>query len=181
MRHYKTEGIVIKRRNAKEADTVITVFTKYNGKISLKASGVRRIHSKRAPHVELLNRSVISFYKSTSGGLFLTEVATIQSFSQIKEDLKKIGYAYYICELIDSLCPENQENEFVYSLLVESLQKCSVQNNLSSIVDLFETTLLSHLGFYPKNYKSQFFNASLFIEDLLERRLKTKKLLPHFS
>ena len=60
MRSFKTEGIVIKRRNFNEADRIITVFSKRNGKINIKASGVRKITSRRSPHLELLNYSIFS-------------------------------------------------------------------------------------------------------------------------
>ena len=63
MRTHKTEGIIIKRRNYGEADRILTVFTKYNGKIQVKATGIRRIPSRRSAHVELLNYSVLNLYK----------------------------------------------------------------------------------------------------------------------
>ncbi|PIZ97846.1 MAG: DNA repair protein RecO, partial [Candidatus Levybacteria bacterium CG_4_10_14_0_2_um_filter_35_8] len=59
MNSYKTEGIVIKRRNLGEADKILTIFTKRYGKIQVKAPGIRKINSRRSPHVELLNYSAI--------------------------------------------------------------------------------------------------------------------------
>ena len=38
MRSFKTEGIVIKRSNYSEADRIVTIFTKQNGKIKVKAT-----------------------------------------------------------------------------------------------------------------------------------------------
>src|SRR5258708_113264 len=115
MRSYKTEGIIIKRRNIGEADSLLTVFTLDQGKIQIKAKGVRKITSKRSSHIELLNHTRLHLYKGYASPL-LTEVQSIESFSNIKQDLKKVGIAYHICELIDGLCPENQEQRQIFFL-----------------------------------------------------------------
>ncbi|GIV45007.1 MAG: hypothetical protein KatS3mg035_2130 [Bacteroidia bacterium] len=84
MRNFKTEGIIIKRRNVLEADRIITVFTREHGKLQIKARGVRRITSKRASHIELLNYAQLSLYKGSSLPI-LVEAQMIESFSDIKK------------------------------------------------------------------------------------------------
>src|SRR6185503_12559780 len=100
MRNFKTEGIIIKRRNFKDADRILTVLTRDHGKISVRAAGIRRIPSRRSPHVELLNHCVLTLYQGHAFPV-LTEAQTIEAFSPLKEDLHKIGLAYHLCELID--------------------------------------------------------------------------------
>lgn len=121
MKTFKVEGIVIKRRNFGEADKILTVLTKQNGKIHVKASGIRRIPSRRSAHVELLNLSVLYLYRGRNYPI-LTEAQTINNFAPLKEDFETIGKAYHLCELVDSLCPENQENMNVYYLLKKELE-----------------------------------------------------------
>jgi DNA repair protein RecO (recombination protein O) len=178
MRSFKTEGIVIKRSNYSEADRIVTIFTKKNGKIKVKATGVRKITSRRSPHIELLNYCVFNLYQGRN--MFtLTEVDSRESFPLLKKDLKRIGFAYHVCELIDGLCPENQEHEDVFMLLGRTLRKLSKEENLSAVVHEFELDLLQILGFYkPSN--SEVDTQSL-IEEILERRLKTKQILPQLS
>ncbi|MGH7246436.1 MAG: DNA repair protein RecO, partial [Candidatus Levyibacteriota bacterium] len=65
MKHFKVEGIIIKRRNMGEADRVLTILTKDQGKMTIKAKGVRKIASKRASHIEPLNKVTMSIYKKT--------------------------------------------------------------------------------------------------------------------
>lgn len=205
MRSYKTEGIVIKRRNFGEADRILTVFTKNNGKIQIKAIGVRRITSRRSPHIELLNHSVLSLHRGKSLSI-LTEAQTLSDFSSIKTDLLKVGFAYHICELVDGLCAENQENMIIFNLLQNTLNRLShselarhergrmvsespikkmlnqVQHgNIVFIIHEFEIELLTLLGFWPKNSPTQNLNTSMFIERILERKLRSQKLLRHFS
>lgn len=180
MRSYKTEGIVIKRKNFGEADRILTVFTKRQGKIVVKAIGVRRINSRRSPHIELLNHSFLTLHKGQSLPI-LTEVETIEDFSQIKENLTKVGFAYHLCELIDSLCAENQENKTVFPLLLETLGRLSKEEDVVDIIHGFEIELLTDLGFYPRFRFIQNLNTQAFIEQILERKLKSKQLLHHFS
>ncbi len=179
MRSYKTEGIIIKRKNFGEADRILTVFTKKFGKIQIKAIGVRRIVSRRSSHIELLNYSQVTIYKGKSLPL-LTEVETVNNFKDIKKELKKIGVAYHICELIDSLCPENQENEQVFELLRNILEKVSVSEETEDLIKNFEIKLLSILGFYNL-LDGKVDNPSQIIEYLLEKKLKARQIMPHFS
>lgn len=177
MRNFKTEGIVIRRRNVGEADRLLTVFTKHHGKITVKAKGVRKITSRRSSHIELLNLVSLSLYKGRANPV-LTEVETIEDYSEAKDNLRSVGFAYHICELVDSLCAENQENPKVYTLLCEVLADLSDQENLKIIISRFEKELLDALGF---THQAHLVNTQGLIEEILERRLKTKRMLPFFD
>lgn len=179
MRLYKTEGIVLKRKNFREADRILTVFTKSHGKIMVNAPGVRRITSRRSSHIELLNLSIFTLYQSAKSFYpIVTEAQVLEDFSSIKNSLGKIGFAYYICELIDSLCAQNQENRGIFFLAKDILFKLNNYSLNNEIIDNFENELLVALGFLPKlNYLN---NKYLFIEQILERRLSTRRLLPVF-
>jgi DNA repair protein RecO (recombination protein O) len=179
MRAYKTEGIVIKRRNFGEADRLLTVFSKTNGKIQIKATGVRKINSRRAPHIELLNDSLFTLYKGRSMPV-LTEVDNINNFKEIKSDLAKVGLAYHICELVDGLCAENQENTEIFFLLQKTLQKLSGNEDTGKVVREFEIEILKALGFY-NSFVPADFNTTFFIEQILERKLKSKQIIPAFT
>ena len=179
MRSFKTEGIVIKRRNFQEADRIITVFSKRNGKISIKAAGVRKITSRRSPHIELLNHSIFNLHQGKSLAT-LTEVESINNFSNLKNSLEKIGVAYYVCELVDGLCAENQENTQIFELLENILKRISIEENYEDLIYEFELELLRLLGFY-KHTGVVKLDTVKFIEQILERKLKTKQIMPLLS
>lgn len=128
MRSFRTEGIIIKRRNFNDADRIITIMTRDYGKLQIEAAGVRKITSRRAAHVELLNHTIVHLYQGKTFTL-LTEAKMIDDFSLIKQDFNKIGFAYHVCELIDGLCPENQENRNVFTLLQRTLSELSQQKD----------------------------------------------------
>ena len=182
MRTYKIEGIVLKRRNLGEADRVLTVLSKESGKISVKAPGVRRIPSRRSSHVELLNHSVFTLYGSSKSFMpIVTEAQTLESFSPIKNNLNKIGYAYYICELINGLCADNQENRNVFFHLKSTLSNLSTTSDAKSLVKKFERDLLAQLGFWSEAKLLASQDSRTVMERLLERKLKTIRVMPLFA
>lgn len=181
MRTYRIEGIVLKRRNFGEADRILTVLSKESGKISIKAPGVRRIPSRRASHIELLNLSQLTLYKSSKAFMpIVTEAQTLENFSSIKKNLKKIGYAYYICELINGLCAENQENRNVFFHLKSTIFSLSSTQDPGALVKKFEKDLLSILGFWSEAKLLQTQDSQIVMERLLERKLKTIRVMPLF-
>ncbi|HUD45110.1 MAG TPA: DNA repair protein RecO [Patescibacteria group bacterium] len=172
----KTEGVIIKRRNVNEADKLITVLTRTNGKLQIKAPGVRKIASRRSPHIELLNRSFLTLYVRYTTPV-LTEAQMVSDYKFIKQDLLKIGYAYHICEITDGLCAEGQENETVFELLIATLDNLCATSDPFAVVHDFELDLLETLGFgTAKMRTSEYFNIHAYIESLLEKKLRSKDI-----
>lgn len=175
---YKIEGIVIKRLNYREADKLVTVLTKNQGKIILIAKGIRKINSRRAPHLELFND--ISAY-ATKGRNFdiLTEVQTIQVYREIRTDLNKVAFAYRIAEVIDRLCPEREDHYQVYLLCQKTLLQLNLLqgDNLKSLVDDFILELLIELGYLPRKNLVKGEELERFLSEVMEKNLKSDSLL----
>lgn len=179
---YKIEGIVLKRKNFGEADRILTVLSMESGKIAIKAPGVRRISSRRGAHVELLNLSKLTLYRSSRSFMpLLTEAQTLEDFASIKDNLQKIGVAYYICELINGLCPDNQENRNVFLHLKSTLCTLGQTRDALNLVKRFEKNLLSELGFWPEAKLLKTQDSRTVMERLLERKLKTIRVMPLFA
>ena len=165
-RAFKTEGIVLKRRNFGEADRILTVFSLSSGKISVLAKGVRRITSRRAGNVELLNR-VSMFLHKTKGMPILTEAESLQTFEKLKADLKLSTVAYHIIELIDKLTAENQENRILYEHLVQVLRRLE-RKPRQILIRAFEVKILSLMGFANFQESLQLEGVNIDVKDLLK-------------
>lgn len=177
MRYSNIEGIVLKRRNVGEADRLVTIFTRQHGKIQVKAVGVRKIASKRASHIEPLNRITCTIYRG-KGMPLLLEAQAGELFGSLKENLQKLGLAYHVCELIDGLCPENQENQQVFDLLTDTFARLEKGDRVAPLIHAFELQLLSLLGYWSEgSVDLTGAKASFFIESILERKLKTRQML----
>lgn len=140
------EGIIIKQRDFGEADRLYGVFTKQMGKITVLGRGVRRIRSRRGGNLDVLNNVILTLAQGQSMYL-VTEAQTINAFSAIKENLSKVFYGYYICELIDGLTAEQEVSLDVFYLLKQILSLFE-EHPRRIYVLLFEVKLLSTLGFF---------------------------------
>ncbi|MBI2011826.1 DNA repair protein RecO [Candidatus Daviesbacteria bacterium] len=143
-----TEGLILKRSNFGEADRVLTVLTDRYGKISVIAKGVRRITSRRAGNVELLNRVKLHLFKAKNYNL--TEAESIETFPKLKENLTLSTTAFHILELIDRLTAEEQKSPKLYELSI-SIFRILEQNPRQIFIRGFEVKILSLLGFWSIN------------------------------
>lgn len=142
---FKVEGIILRRRDFGEADRILTVFSLQRGKISVVAKGVRRITSRRAGNVELLNR--VSLYLHQGKGMpILTEAESLETYPKLKANLTLSTHAFHIIELICKMTAENQENRILYQHLLEVLNRLSA-NPRQILIRAFEVKILSNLGF----------------------------------
>lgn len=167
------EGVILKRTSSGEADRILTIFTRQFGKIRVIAKGIRKIRSKRAPHLEVFRR--IRF--STSGAHplpYLTEVESIGDAQFSLVNLRSVTGAYYICELVDAFLPETMENEEVYELLLRAIRSLQTEKQ-DIVIREFPRLLLVILGYYPKGEVPEE-KVDHIIEGIIEKKLKTPKL-----
>ncbi len=154
MNSFSTEGIVLKRRDWGEADRIVTFFTKKRGKITAVAKGVRKVNSRRAPNIELLNHTNI-FLHATRGLPILTEAAEIASFPSLKADLEKLSLTYLILELVDQFLEEGQENSEIFDLLTNTLTAIDQAGSIGKVRILqssFQIKFLTAVGYLPQLY-----------------------------
>lgn len=175
---YSLECIVIKRSNVGDADKIITIFSRKLGKLRVIAKGIRKIKSRRAPHLELFNKTTLHLHKGKNLDI-ITEAQSIQTYETMKKDLQKISIGYLFIELIDKLCPELVEQDEVYVLLSKAIEALNSpkQYNQSVLKDRFGNRLLHLLGFLPYDQTLQGKSQTDFIESLIEGKLKTQDIL----
>lgn len=174
-RTYKTEGIILKRINYGEADRILTIYTKHYGKIRALAKGVRRITSRRGGNIELFNQAALFLYKGRNLDI-LTEAQVINTFKSWRKDLKKVVIAYYFCELVDKLTPDEQANQTVFQLLSSYLGKIGTAS-LPELTRSFEETLLIELGFgVPSELKRSSRSLKDYIESITEKKLNSQEI-----
>lgn len=175
-RTYKTEAIVLKRKNFGETDKFLTLYTKQNGKIRVIAKGIRRTTSRKAGSLELFNYCRLILAKGRNLDI-ITEVAVVDSFRSWRKNLIKVAVAFYFSELIDKLTPDGQENSKVFDLLREYLAKIG-SFGLAGLVRAFEEQLLEELGFgIPPEVKITSGSLRSYIETITEKEINSPKIL----
>jgi len=156
----RTEAIVIKRVDFGEADKILTLYTPYMGKLRAVAKGVRRPTSKLGGHVELLTHSQMLLARGRNLDI-VTQSETRHSFIDLRGDLQRTGYACYVAELLDRLTADQVENQPVFALLLETLQRLDEGRGPEMAVHLFEMQLLGYLGYRPQLHRCVQCDAAL--------------------
>lgn len=180
MRSYKTQAIVLKRVNYGEADRIITCFTPEYGKITVNAKGVRRITSKRAPHLEVFTHASLCIYRGASRDL-LTEATSITTFPTLREDFSKTSTAFRIIEELERLSAEHVEATLLFNILLKALiyidEQPSDDELLHRVRERFSHRLLWEMGYLPSSETLKDEALDQFVENILESKLKSKLLI----
>lgn len=177
---YKTEGIVLKRMDFGEADRIITLYSKDQGKIRLISKGVRKMTSRKGGNIELFNH--ISIFAVEGKNLdILSEVEVTNDYKIWRSDLNCVGVAYYFCEIIDKLTPDNEPHFSLFLLLAEYLDKIG-KNPPFNLVRGFEERLLKELGYgIPEEIQEKKGSLKTYIESLTEKTIMTPRILKKLS
>lgn len=175
MRYFKTRGFIIKRTNFSESDRLVTIFAQKYGKIRALAKGVRKVTSRRASHIEIFNEVNTYLYRGKTFN-YMGEVESIQTFPYLRKNLSRVAVAYQMCELVERICPEEQQQEEIYELLTKGLHYLEDNglNNgkLKEVIHRFTKRTLVDSGFILKDSP---LDPQEYAELILERRLSTPK------
>lgn len=143
---------MLKRTAYREVDSMVTLFTREQGKVRVLARGSLRAKSRRGPHLEPLRHSVLLI----SGGKGLDDVREADSESvslRPREDLVRSACAQYIAELVDRFTVDWQASEPLFQLMLEALKALCKPSNPDLILRHFELWLLRYTGFQPELYR----------------------------
>lgn len=172
-KNYADEGVVLSRKNFGEADRVITIFTKNNGKVSFVAKGIRNIKSRKKGHLEVFSNIKLS--SVTGNGMdIITEAYTIHNFGRIRQDLKKTAVAYYLLETIHKITHDTEKNHELYTLLVDALKKLDSDERATDVKNNFTKEVLVLLGFWPSHLPMH--HPDQILEDVIERKLNSSRI-----
>ena len=147
-RTLKVEAVVLRHSDYGEADRLLTLYSREQGKLRAIAKGVRKMQSRKAGHLEPFTQVALMLAQGHDLWI-VTQAEAIESFQPLREDLTRIGYAGYVVELLDRFTYEEGQNWQLYKLLVETLQRLSQEENAFVPVHFYEMRLLDLLGFRP--------------------------------
>lgn len=150
-RLYRTEGIVIRRRNQGEADRILTLCTP-EGKIELVAKGARKVRSRKAGHIELFCRSGFVVARSRSSWDIVSQADTVEPHAVLRSDLVRGAHARYAVELLDRFFAEGEGGPALFDLLDHTLTWLCEDDDLDLVARFYEQRLLGLAGFRPELY-----------------------------
>ena len=149
-RQFRTQAIILSRRDFGESDRLLTLFTPARGKIRAIAKGARKPSAKVSGHVELFARSDCLIHKGRNLDI-LTQAQLLEPYLGLREDLGRGAYANYVAELLDRFTADDEEaGGDLFTLLHQTLGRIAEAADPRLAARFFELQLLDLVGFRPE-------------------------------
>ena len=149
-RSIRIHAIVLRHADWGEADRLVTLYTREQGKLRAVVKGARKITSRKAGHLEPFTH--VKLQLSRGRNMFIvTQADTIDAYLPLRETLEMTGTASYVVELMDRFVYEDEgPNPTLFRLLTETLKRLSTGEEPWLAVRYYEMRLLDFLGFRPQ-------------------------------
>jgi DNA repair protein RecO (recombination protein O) len=151
-RLYRTDGIVLRRRDQGEADRVLTLITP-QGKIEVIAKGARKVRSRKAGHVELFAHANFVVSRVRHSWDIVSQAETVAAHAALRSDLLRGTYARYAVELLDRFFTMGEGDAALFDLLDHTLSWLCEDDDFDLVVRFYEQHLLSLAGFRPELFQ----------------------------
>lgn len=147
--HIKTQGLVLRETNYKEADKILTVLTREGGRRTVKARGCRRKNSPLAAAAQLLAWSDMTLFEYRDR-LTLNEAEPLELFWGVRSDVDKLALGSYFAEVTEAVAEEGRSDPDLLSLVLNSLYALDkLKKPLPLVKAAFELKLLCVAGYEP--------------------------------
>ncbi len=164
----KTEAIVLKKKDLLNKDVLISLFSQDLGRLTVFAKGIKKITSRRSPHLQTGNLiNIIINHKNDR--FYLQESLLISGFSEIKKDENKVKRLYSFLFVLDRLLPELQKEVKVYNLTKNFLIDLSKSSNTELIMVRYLNDTMIRLGYLDKNVSQ--IELMSFIEEIINEKI----------
>lgn len=153
MEFLTVRGIVLSEVSYNEADKIVTVYTDKLGIIKVSAKGAK---SLKRTDLAGLNTFCLGEYILTEGKNMYTvrECGIITDFFDIRKDIKALALGCYILECIGMCGCENQPDEELFRLSLNTLYAAAkAKNSYTLIKSAFEMKLCQIMGGAPEIYE----------------------------
>ncbi|MDH4170074.1 MAG: DNA repair protein RecO [Acidimicrobiia bacterium] len=145
---YRDQGVILRTWKLGEADRILNILTRGNGKVRAVAKGVRKTRSKFGARLEPSSHVQLQLY-GTRGDLdIVTQVESIDRFPDLRDDFDRFGRASAMLEAVDQLAQEREVNEALYLMLVRALRTLSDLDSPLVVAGFFWKVLALE-GFEP--------------------------------
>ena len=120
MKIIKTNCIILKKKEMREADLQVTLFSKEYGKIMATAYGIRKSKKRNIVSLNPLNKVEITLLEK-NGYYVIKDVEIMKNFKNIPKSIEKLEISLYILDSIDKIYYMTDENGNFFDKLVEIL------------------------------------------------------------
>jgi DNA repair protein RecO (recombination protein O) len=151
-RQFRTQALILRRRDFGEADRLLTVLTPERGKLEVIAKGARKPTSTKTGHVELFTRVDMLIHKGRDLDI-VSQVETSAPYLPLREDLMRGAYASYAAELLDRFtAAEDADANYIelFQLLDDTFSRLCQDADPRLAIRYYEMHMLDLVGFKPE-------------------------------
>jgi len=149
-RQFRSQAIILSRRDFGESDRLLTLFTPERGKIRAIAKGARKPGAKLSGHVELFARSDLMIHRGRNLDI-ISQAELVEPYLGLREDLRRSAYANYVAELLDRFtADEDVSQSALFDLLHLTLGRVADAADPRLATRYYELHLLDLVGFRPE-------------------------------
>ena len=120
MKIIKTSCIVLKKVEMREADLLVTLFSKDYGKIMATAYGIRKSKKRDAVSLNPLNKVEITLMQKNNYYI-VKDIEITKNFKHILKNIGKLEISLYVLDSVDKIYYTTDENGDFFDKLVEIL------------------------------------------------------------
>ena len=120
MKIIKTNCIVLKKKEMKEADLLVTLFSKDYGKFMATAYGILKSKKRNVVSLNPLNEIEVTLLQKNNFYV-IKEVEIVKNFKNILRSIEKLEISLYILDSIDKIYYMTDENGDFFEKLLEIL------------------------------------------------------------
>lgn len=146
---YNCEAVVLRNRALGEADRIITLYTRQEGKVDAVARGARRPRSRLAGTTQPFTLGEFMLFRGR-GLDSISQCQVQEGFAALRDDLMRMAHATYACELVEQLTTERDANEELFYLLTAALHLYAAGDDLPLVTRIFELRALAVTGYQPE-------------------------------
>lgn len=141
-------GIILLRQPFREADRIVSIYTREHGRLNVRVPGVKRQTGKLKAISEPFVCSDIRIYVRRGGVMGTLTGGKIRSvFPAIRTDLKRMQLALHFCELLLRMTPLHQPSKQKFDLLHQALTELEYGGVNPAFQAAFTLRLMTLAGF----------------------------------
>lgn len=152
-RFFTTDALVIGSMRYREADRIVTLYTRDRGRSSAIAKGVRRTKSKVGGRLEPFSLVRISLHAGRGTLYTVMGVETVRTFQGVRDELFRMEEGARLLTAVRHLFPGEEASTPAFNLLVRGVARLAEAEDAaaaSGVVLATRLKLLVLLGYAPE-------------------------------
>tara|TARA_B100000609_G_scaffold199555_1_gene204106 strand:+ start:34381 stop:35127 length:747 start_codon:yes stop_codon:yes gene_type:complete len=144
------EGVILRMKDLREADLLVSMYTRTQGHMTFRAPGGRTSKRRFAGLLQSFSKHEVAFRRTRSAFPILLRLEPLAMHTELHADLHAFAAVSYAGELILRLTQEADVNPPLFELLDTFITYCHKHSPLSEkALCRFHTRLLQLLGLQP--------------------------------